>query len=251
MADAPLLGGANDATRSTGSRLSNARNVDSHAGKLRSVFKILRGGLIAPADTTYATIMILLNCDSAEERDKLTMQWRDHKLNELSFIGVVSPLTAVCLVSTGSWPEISAKPWYIRAIWYCGIIFALFSVLTAAQQSLRLHRLSAHREGLHYIRLCLVRDRKRLDSEEGQLKLVPRPFQVWSWQSSMMFLIMAVCCLLFGMLVLVWSSVWEGMKEVVWDDDAKLAITFTAVLLASIAYFFATQISLMVGVEVE
>jgi hypothetical protein len=37
--------------------------------------------------------MILLNCESAEERDKLTMQWRDHKLNELSFIGVVVRLT--------------------------------------------------------------------------------------------------------------------------------------------------------------
>jgi hypothetical protein len=192
--------------------------------------------------------MILLNCENEEERDKLTMQWRDHKLNELSFIGVVvrltkywhehcpgkvlsgseaygsyqSPLTAVCLVSTGSWPEITAKPWFIRAIWYCGIVFALFSVLTAAQQSLRLHRLSAHRDGLHYIRLCLVRDRKRLDSEEGQLKLVPRPFQVWSWQSSMMFLIMAVSCLLVGMLVLVWVSFWEVMREVAWNDEAKV-----------------------------
>jgi hypothetical protein len=135
-----------------------------------------------------------------------------------------SPLTAVCLVSTGSWPEITAKPWYIRAIWYCGIVFALFSVLTAAQQSLRLHRLSAHREGLHYIRLCLVRDRKRLESEEGQFKLVPRPFQVWSWQSSMMFLIMAVSCLLIGMLVLVWVSFWETTGEAVWNDEAKVCV---------------------------
>jgi hypothetical protein len=67
-----------------------------------------------------------------------------------------------------------------------------------------------------------VRDRKRLDSEEGQLKLVPRPFQVWSWQSSMMFLIMAVSCLLVGMLVLVWVSFWEVMREVAWNDEAKV-----------------------------
>jgi hypothetical protein len=130
-------------------------------------------------------------------------------------------------VSTGSWPEITAKPWYIRAIWYCGIVFALFSVLTAAQQSMRLHRLSAHRDGLHYIRLCLVRERKRLDSEGGQLKLVPRPFQVWSWQSSMMFLILAASCLLFGMLLLVWTSVWEKTTGVGWDDDAKVRAMFS------------------------
>jgi len=34
MADAPLLGGANDVNRSTGSRLTNARNVDSHVFEL-------------------------------------------------------------------------------------------------------------------------------------------------------------------------------------------------------------------------
>jgi hypothetical protein len=51
--------------------------------------KIFNGGLIAPADTTYATIMLLLNCNDQEEQDELTKQWRDHKLNELSFIGVV------------------------------------------------------------------------------------------------------------------------------------------------------------------
>lgn len=63
-------------------------------GILRSIFKLFYTGLIAPADTTYATIMVLLNCPDPDERDKLTMQWRDHKLNELSFIGVtVRPLT--------------------------------------------------------------------------------------------------------------------------------------------------------------
>ncbi|KAF1958120.1 hypothetical protein CC80DRAFT_25189 [Byssothecium circinans] len=224
MADAPLLGGANDIRHSTGGRVGNARNVDSSISILRSILKVFTGGLIAPADTTYATIMLLLNCSDAQERDKLTMQWRDHKLNELSFIGIVSPLTAVCLVSTGSWPEISSKPWYIRAIWYSGIVFALFSVLTAAQQSLRLHRLSAHRDGLHYIRLCLVRDRKRLDSEEGELKLVPRRFQIWSWQSAMMFLLLAVACLLVGMLVLVWSSVVKETDKVVYDENAKVSV---------------------------
>jgi hypothetical protein len=33
--------------------------------------------------------MILLNSTDAQEQDDLTTQWRDHKLNELSFIGVV------------------------------------------------------------------------------------------------------------------------------------------------------------------
>lgn len=33
--------------------------------------------------------MVLLNCADPHEQDALTAQWRDHKLNELSFIGVV------------------------------------------------------------------------------------------------------------------------------------------------------------------
>lgn len=168
--------------------------------------------------------MILLNTTDSQEQDDLTVQWRDHKLKELSFIGIVSPLVAVCLVSTGSWDEISSKGWYIRAIWYSGIIFALFSVLTAAQQSLRLHRLSGHRDGLHLIRLCLLRDRKPLDSEDNQIKLVPKPFQIWSWQSSMMFLVMAVACLLAGMLVLVWTSVIKDTDNVTYDENLKVSV---------------------------
>ena len=58
-----------------------------------SVLKIFRSGLIAPSETTYGSIMILLNCENQEEQDNLTRQWRDHKLNELSFIGVVVSLT--------------------------------------------------------------------------------------------------------------------------------------------------------------
>lgn len=171
--------------------------------------------------------MVLLNCDDPQEQDKLTKQWRDHKLSELSFIGVVSPLVAVCLVSTGSWPDIlpadNSKSWFIRAVWFAGIVFAVFSVLTATQQTLRLHRLSAHRDGLHYIRLCLVRDRIPLESEEGQMKLVPRRFQVWSWQSAMVFLLMAVTCLLAGMLALVWSAVVRNTQGAVWDENAKVS----------------------------
>ena len=33
--------------------------------------------------------MVLLNEEDPEKREQLTEQWRDHKLNELSFIGIV------------------------------------------------------------------------------------------------------------------------------------------------------------------
>ncbi|PSK40017.1 hypothetical protein B9Z65_7957 [Elsinoe australis] len=41
--------------------------------------------------TTYDPIFALLNADTRDERDRLTEKWRDHKLSELNFIGIVGP----------------------------------------------------------------------------------------------------------------------------------------------------------------
>jgi hypothetical protein len=50
------------------------------------------GGIYAPNPSTYDPIKILLNTEDAEKKDELTTRWRDNKLSELSFVGVV-----VCL----------------------------------------------------------------------------------------------------------------------------------------------------------
>lgn len=42
--------------------------------------------------TSYDPIFALLNAETEEERDRLTEKWRDHKLEELNFVGIV-----VCL----------------------------------------------------------------------------------------------------------------------------------------------------------
>lgn len=39
--------------------------------------------------TTYDPIFALLNGDTTEERNRLTEKWRDHKLEELNFVGIV------------------------------------------------------------------------------------------------------------------------------------------------------------------
>jgi hypothetical protein len=36
-----------------------------------------------------STIVDLLNCPDKTERDRLTVQWRDNKLKELNFVGIV------------------------------------------------------------------------------------------------------------------------------------------------------------------
>lgn len=89
------------------------------------------------------------------------------------------------------------QPWSCRAFWYCGILFALAAVLVAAQQTIRLHRLSAHPHGLAYIRSCLFGRRRRRDG-----LLVPGRLQIYAWQASVMMLTVAVACMVTGMMVL-------------------------------------------------
>ncbi|EMD00526.1 hypothetical protein BAUCODRAFT_144184 [Baudoinia panamericana UAMH 10762] len=210
---------------------------------------MFRGGLIAPTGTTYDSIRLLLTAESVDERDQLTRQWRDHKLQELNFIGIVGALLAGCMTSTGSWPTVlpngEEAPWPVRTCWYAGIVFSLFAVLTAAQQSIRLHRLSGHKDAMKTIRHymgCRKRD------EEGVLRIKPRRFQVYGWQASIMFLTLSVAALLVGMCILIWSSTQFGPYKTVeegwWDNNAKLAVTWSIITLVTVIAFLAAQISL-------
>lgn len=118
------------------------------------------------------------------------------------------------------------QPWAVRAFWFCGIVFALFSVLIAAQQTLRLHRLSGHRNGLAYIRSCMSGGRQR----DGRLK--PRSAQVYAWQASTLLLTAAVFCMIGGMTVLVWISTnwgpYKNPRQSWWDENAKVRENFIA-----------------------
>ena len=56
--------------------------------------------------------------------------------------------------------------------------------------------------------------------------------QVFAWQMSGWLLIASALCMLAGMLVLIWSSTLLNTRTLFvdwWNDDAKLAVTFTTV----------------------
>lgn len=56
---------------------------------LMTVLQFFGGGIYAPDPTTYDPLEILLNTEDEDERDDLTIRWRDNKLSELNFVGVV------------------------------------------------------------------------------------------------------------------------------------------------------------------
>jgi hypothetical protein len=47
------------------------------------------GGIYLPDPSTYDPIEILINTEDRRERNQLTEMWRDNKLSELNFVGVV------------------------------------------------------------------------------------------------------------------------------------------------------------------
>lgn len=55
--------------------------------------------------TTYDPIFALLNADTTEEQDNLTEKWRDHKLAELNFIGIVVSRYLIVLLNNFSYDK--------------------------------------------------------------------------------------------------------------------------------------------------
>ncbi|KAF1936236.1 hypothetical protein EJ02DRAFT_459688, partial [Clathrospora elynae] len=197
------------------------------------VLNFFGGGIYAPDASTYDPIEILLNTEDSQEKDDLTVKWRDHKLSELSFVGVVAALLAGVLTSTGSWPSIlpngEQSPWTVRTSWYCGIILALFSILTAADQTVRLHRLSSHRDGLDKIRTILSKTNGERSYSSKTGRRTPSLLQICTWQMPVMFLTSATICMIVGMFLHVWSATTHLDHPSVWEDNTKVAVTYTVV----------------------
>jgi hypothetical protein len=136
-----------------------------------------------------------------------------------------SALLAGVLTSTGSWPNIlpngQESPWPVRTSWYCGIILSLFSILSAADQTVRLHRLSSHRDGLEHLRKLLAKSGYHNKSpKSGSLR--PSLIQIMTWQMPVMFLTTATICMIVGMFLHVWSATTHMSRPALWDDNTKV-----------------------------
>lgn len=68
---------------------NNAPNTKKPRRTFFRFFDVFAGGIYAPDASTYDPIEILLNTEDPRLRDRLTGKWRDNRLSELSFIGVV------------------------------------------------------------------------------------------------------------------------------------------------------------------
>ena len=101
---------------------------------------------------------------------------------------------------------------------YCGIILSVFAILSAADQTVRLYRMSSHRDGLIQIRELLAKSNGKRDT--GRLR--PGMAQLYTWQMPVMFLTTAAICMIVGLFLHVWSAIRSTDHEDWWSDDAKV-----------------------------
>jgi hypothetical protein len=71
------------------SRQGSPKVDDEKQWSALHILQFFGGGIYAPDPSTYDPVEILLNTENEEKKDELTRQWRDNKLSELSFVGVV------------------------------------------------------------------------------------------------------------------------------------------------------------------
>lgn len=103
--------------------------------------------------------------------------------------------------------------------------------MIAGIQSMRLHRLSAHRDGLRKIRAGFARRRVAKRDGSGssggsQEEYRPHKFQLYAWEASQAFLVLSVVLMVIGIAVLVWVSTEYGPNKPKengwWDENSKV-----------------------------
>ena len=108
--------------------------------------------------------------------------------------------------------------------------------MTAASQSIRLHRMSCREDANASIRSLLC---SRQRAKNGEL--LPRQAQVYLWQSAVLYLMISVFIMIAGMLTLVWTAAGGENR---WNGQLQLALMFTIVAVIVMALFLWEHLTL-------
>jgi hypothetical protein len=183
-----------------------------------------------------ATLTLILNETDEIQRNRLLEIWVQHRFADLERINItVSPIrlrTQLCnalltyqkgvlvagvISSAFSWYNITSSPWSTRAIWYCGLLFALAAITTAGVHSAGLHRLGCHPEWHAKLQQTLgVSVDAPMFSGEGGWR--PRMLQPVLWQTPGFLLKLSITCFLVGLLILIWDAAKRSGIGLMSDD---------------------------------
>ena len=127
-----------------------------------------------------------------------------------------SALTSSVVAGAFSWISIPNAPWTTRAVWYSSLAMALISITTSTQQSILLHRMGSHTEGLDRLQ-DLLRSRKAVAGVPAK----PRPTQLYVWQIPVNLLNISIILFLIGLAIQV-SAMAFARDSKTWTDEKKV-----------------------------
>lgn len=115
-----------------------------------------------------------------------------------------------------SWTSIPNAPWTTRAVWYSSLIMALISITTSTQQSILLHRMGSHTEGLDRLQGLL-----RSGNAVAGVPAKPRPMQLYIWQIPVNLLNVSIILFLIGLAIHLFAMALTRDSRT-WTDEKKV-----------------------------
>jgi hypothetical protein len=141
-------------------------------------------------------------------------------------------LVAGVVTGALAWPY--SKPWTVTGFWICALVFALFSIVLATQQSVVLTRASTGRNALANLRVLMSATTIPSTTGNGSV-FVPQGLTLFVWQASTMLLGISIMLLLIGLMVFVYEAA-KAAGE--WGDERKVAIWFTISMVFGMVTYF-------------
>ncbi|KAE9375873.1 hypothetical protein N431DRAFT_556199 [Stipitochalara longipes BDJ] len=177
--------------------------------------------LVIDARWSRTTLNLILNeCDETQ-RHELINTWKQNRLDDLERINLIAALVAGVISSAFSWYNITESPWSTKALWYCGLLFAMAAITTGGVHSAGLHRLSCHPLWHEKLREALGTP---INGDSSRWR--PRTLQPIIWQTPNTMLKLSITCFLVGLVILIWDIA-ENTGVSWMNNDMKVAILFT------------------------
>ncbi|KAM7192598.1 hypothetical protein V8F20_008807 [Naviculisporaceae sp. PSN 640] len=195
-----------------------------------------------------APISHLLNEPDDDERNKLTLKWRDQLQTQLNVILITSALIASVVASSFTWPEFepSTDPLgivltIVKALWYGSLLFSIVAIASAAQLAIALSRIAAYSTDLEFTRRMLA----SVDPKDPAMPTTRVSFpKLWMWQIPAMLLNWSINLYVLGVVILVYQAACNLVVQHVRGEAAVVLVIFTLALIWSIGNYLFSSVGL-------
>ncbi|EXL89499.1 hypothetical protein FOPG_00175 [Fusarium oxysporum f. sp. conglutinans race 2 54008] len=180
---------------------------------------------MAVAPYQDSTIKQFLTEKDPSRRSVLTKLWLESKISELGIVSVTSALLIATFCATFSWYNTSASPWSALACWTSGLVIAVGSLGTAAQQTLSLNHLKSYPGFENEICDYVGHD---ATNTAGNTVRQPAYSRIYILQIPVMMLKLSFVLFLVGLGLAVWdASIKRGRNSA----ESKIAVAYTITVI--------------------